>query len=96
MTDGKGAGEGPYTYYERADARFIIEGPGVHMDGGAEHLTRNEVSRLNMVFALGLQRSCTAGRMVAEKDFKKLLAMAGKLRGFDNVFDSWKKARGIE
>jgi len=63
MKDSNGAGEGPYTYYERADARFIIEGPGVHMDGGAEHLTRNEVSRLNMVFALGLQRSCTAGRI---------------------------------
>jgi len=71
MTDDKGAGEGPYTYYERSDGRFIIEGPGVHMDGGAEHLTRNEVCRLNMVFALGLQRGCTAGRASRDEEGKK-------------------------
>lgn len=37
-----------------------------------------------------------AGRKAAEKDLKDLLRMANKLRGFDAVFDAWKKARGLE
>jgi putative NADH-flavin reductase len=36
------------------------------------------------------------GRKAAEKDVEELLRMASKLRGFDEVFDAWKKARGIE
>lgn len=62
MTNDKGAGEVPYTFYERADGRFMIEGPGIFTDFASEHLTRNEVHRLNMVFALGAQRGFAAGR----------------------------------
>ena len=36
------------------------------------------------------------GRKAAEQDLNDLLRMANKLRGFDEVFYAWKKARGIE
>lgn len=36
------------------------------------------------------------GKCHTEKDLKDLLRMANKLRGFDEVFDAWEKARGLE
>lgn len=67
MTDEKVAGVGPYTFYERADGRFMIEGPGIFTDVSSERMARKAVHRLNIVFELGWQRGFAAGLKAERK-----------------------------
>lgn len=69
---------------------FVVVGPGWENTGGT--YTKNEAS----IAARFANLAYAEGRKAAENDLKDLLRMANKLRGFDTVFDAWKKARGIK
>ena len=78
---------GPYKIIQQVGTTPLsVEGP----TGNHGHTLSNGAlcNVLNAAYAYG--------RMSKEKDFQELLRMASKLRGFDKVFDAWKKARGIE
>lgn len=102
MTYDKGAGKGPYTIKNTVNDLWLVYGPRGPLSGNIGHA-------LAVSICAAANSGYADGRKAMEEDFQELLEIANRIRkssrysgglkwvvDFENEFDDWKKARGIE